>query len=146
MMPGRDRPTVLGNYPTLPAKVLVALSEERDLHLRRLLRAELAASRARQAGWDAGYAAGVAAERGRWWLYLAEDVERGRYPDPIPAADVKLVVRRWAPRGWRGKIPDGLSGEPLRRWLARLPRKDEFVPSGSRMARIRASWDAAVSR
>lgn len=138
----RTARTVLGSHAVLPHDVLIALSDERDRWQRRLAAAEQRASRA----YDQGFAAGQRLERDLWFLYLDEQHDRIRSAGlPVPDGVIRLEIRRWAPKGWRGQVPAGMGSAQRRLWLAHLPRKGgDFTPSPARFAGIRARWDAAV--
>lgn len=60
--------------------------------------------------------------------------------DSVGGGYVRLLIQRWAPPGWRGTIPDGMTSFEARRWLAHLHRKGDYRPGPASAAQIEATW------
>jgi hypothetical protein len=101
---------------------VIALAGERSDWLQRVLDAE-------RAGYARGYAAGHDAGTRDTLDAAAADQQRAcdhMRPQLSAPSFQRLQIRRYAPPGWRGKIPPGLTSQQERLWLARLPRRSDY--------------------
>ena len=104
------------------ASDLYQLSDERDRYLARIIAAEREGYRL---GFAAGHTAGVqdALQQVALQQRMAADHVM---PVLLSPSDTRLTILRYAPRGWHGKVPRGIDGARLRRWLASRPRKSDY--------------------
>lgn len=105
------------------ASDLYQLSDERDRYLARIIAAEREGYRL---GFAAGHVAGIqdALQQVALQQRMAAD---HLMPLLLSPSDTRLTILRYAPRGWHGRIPKGIDGARLRRWLAAIPRKGDHA-------------------
>jgi hypothetical protein len=102
---------------------VIALSDERGAWLQRVLDAE-------RQGFARGYHAGR--EDGtRSTLARVAAAQRRACDHLLPQLSTppfrQLQIRRYAPDGWVGEVPAGMTSQQERRWLARLPRRSDYA-------------------
>ena len=132
--PASGQHEVLSGFTRLPRAIFLALSNERDQWTARLAAtADAEYRRGLAEGYQRGWDQGRAHEWTCWMQYhapahaAASQLSRSR-------SYTELEISRYAPARWRGTVPDGLTGMRRRRWLAALPRRNDFkgVSHGTR--------------